>query len=165
MPSWYLVQFKKNSHRIAEKNLNRQEFTTFLPLQDFTSRTGSKFSTYTKPLFPGYMFVSIELETMPWRKINSTLGVSRLICQDGMPRKVPFEIVDKLMSRCDRLGKLLPVTSVEQGDSVSVTSGALANFVATVEAIDSDKRIWILIDIMGQLTKVQVASAQLRHLN
>ena len=162
---WYLIQIKRNSHRIANHNLNQQGFKTFLPLQDLTSRRGSEFSTSTKPLFPGYMFVRIKPDGAPWQKINSTLGVSRLICQDGMPKKVPTEVVSGLISRCDSLGRLLPPTAVHHGDTVEIHSGALANFIATVETIDSRRRIWVLMDIMGQITRVQVASEQVKLMN
>ena len=165
MGHWYLIQFKRNSHRIADRNLNQQGFKTFLPLQDITSRRGSEFLTSTKPLFPGYMFVQIKPDGAPWQKINSTLGVSRLICQDGVPKRVPTEVVSGLISRCDRLGRLLPPTAVQRGDIVEIQSGALANFIATVETIDSNRRIWVLIDLMGQITKVQVASEQVNLLN
>ena len=165
MGNWYFIQFKRNSHRIAERNLNQQGFKTFLPLQDFTRNHGSEFLTISKPLFPGYMFVFIKPDEAPWHKVKSTLGVSRLICQDGVPNRVPTEIVSGLISRCDSFGRLLPPAELQRGDSVEIQSGALANFIATVENIDSDKRIWLLMDIMGQITKVQVASDQLKILN
>ena len=165
MCNWFLVQFKRNSHRIAERNLNQQGFKTFLPLHDFTKRRGSEFLTTAKPLFPGYMFVSIKLDGSPWHKINSTLGVSRLLCQDGMPIRVPTEVVSSLISRCDRFGSLLPPTALQRGDTVEIQSGALANFIGTVETIDSNRRIWVLMDIMGQITRVQVASEQIKLLN
>ena len=162
---WYLVQLKRNSHRIAERNLKQQGFTTFLPMQDFTSKRGSKFSTRIKPLFPGYMFVGVRSDGTPLYKVNSTLGVSRLICQDGIPKRIPTEIVSGLISRCDRFGMLLPPTVLQRGDSVEIQSGALANFIATVEYIDSNSRIWMLMDIMGQITKVQVSLERIKLLN
>ena len=122
MCNWYLIQLKRNSCRIAERNLNQQGFKTFLPLQDLTSRRGSEFSTSTKPLFPGYMFVRIKPDGAPWQKINSTLGVSRLICQDGVPKKVPTEVVSGLISRCDSLGRLIPNIAVQRGDTVEIHS-------------------------------------------
>ena len=161
MDNWYFIQFKRNSHLIAERNLNQQGFKTFLPLQDFTGKRGSRFLRSIKPLFPGYMFVTITADGTPWHKINSTLGVSRLICQDGVPMRVPPEVVYGLLSRCDSDGKLLPPTALERGDYVEIQSGALANFIATVEVIDSHRRIWVLMEIMGQLTKVQVSSEQI----
>ena len=74
MGDWYLIQIKRNSHRIADRNLNQQGFKTFLPLQDLTSRRGSEFSTSTKPLFPGYMFVRTKPDGAP-RKL---MDVSKL---------------------------------------------------------------------------------------
>ena len=165
MDNWYLVQIKRNSHRIADRNLNQQGFETFLPLQVFTNRRGSEFLTTAKPLFPGYMFVRFNSDGALWHKINSTLGVLRLICQDGVPKKVPTEIVSGLISRCDSLGRLLTSINVQRGDTVEINSGALANFIATVETIDSNRRIWVLMEIMGQITKVQVASEQIKLLN
>ena len=84
---WYLLQLKTNCWSIAKRNLNHQGFKTFLPLQSFTSKRGSKFLTREKPLFPGYMFVGIKPDGAPWQKINSTLGVSRLICEGGSQRR------------------------------------------------------------------------------
>ena len=163
--NWYLIQFKRNSHRIAERNLNRQGFKTFLPVQDFTRKRGSMFLTTTKPLFPGYMLVSIKSDGAAWHKINSTQGVSRLICQGGVPKRVPPEVVSALISRCDSLGRLISPTELELGDTVEIQTGALANFIATVETIDSNKRIWVLMDLMGQFSRVQVASEQVKLLS
>ena len=83
----------------------------------------------------------------------------------SVPKKVPTEVVAGLISRCDSLGRLLPPTVVHHGDTVEIHSGALANFIATVETIDSKRRIWVLMDIMGQITRVQVASEQVKLLN
>ena len=53
MDSWYIVQFKRNSHRIAVRNLSQQGFKTFLPLQSSTRQNQAKFLTNIEPLFPG----------------------------------------------------------------------------------------------------------------
>ena len=51
--SWFLAQMKPNSHDIANRNLTRQGFETFLPLQEETRRTRGRFVTRRRPLFPG----------------------------------------------------------------------------------------------------------------
>ena len=78
---------------------------------------------------------------------------------------VPSGVVTGLISRCDSFGRLLPPDALQRGDFVEIQSGILANFIATVETIDSKKRIWLLMDLLGQVTRVQVASDQLRLLN
>ena len=83
---WFLLQYKPSSHHLALRNLHRQGFETFLPMQDITQRHPTKFVQQRRPLFPGYMFVSFALDTAPWRKINSTVGVARLVSFDGQPK-------------------------------------------------------------------------------
>ena len=87
--SWYIVQFKPNSHKIAVRNLQRQGFETFLPTHEVTWRTVVKFETVIRPLFAGYMFVACEPETAPWQQINSTFGVSRMLSFSEGPKPIP----------------------------------------------------------------------------
>ena len=159
---WYVIQLKPNSHRLAERNLRRQEFETFLPMQKITRRKASRFISDLKPLFPGYMFVSVNSELAPWRRINSTIGVSRLVSFEGKPRPLPLQLISGLMLRCDATGTLLPPKSLNAGDSVEMLSGPFANFVATVDTIDPEQRIWVLMDFMGQKTRMQVTADQLQ---
>ena len=157
---WFLIQCKPNSHRIAERNLKRQGFETFLPLAEVTRRKSTKFVNELRPLFPGYMFVTFDPSDAPWRKINSTQGVSRLVSFDGRPKPVPSALTSELQARCDEAGKLLPVTDLEVGAEIKISSGPFSEFVGTVEAIDPDKRVWVLLELMGQKSKVKLESSQ-----
>ena len=160
--SWFLLQYKPNSYRVALRNLHRQGFETFLPMQDITARKSSRFLLLSKPLFPGYMFVAFERDGGSWRQINSTTGVSRLVSFDGQPRELPLDLVSGLMLRCDASGRILPPAQLSTGDKVQVLSGPFANFIATVENIDERHRTWVLIDFMGRGTRMQVQSKQLK---
>jgi transcriptional antiterminator RfaH len=162
MTQWYLIQFKPNSHRLAKRNLQRQGFETFLPLHGVARRTKSRFITDLRPLFPGYMFVGIDKSSTPWSKINSTLGVSRLVTFDGTPKPLPSQLISILMRRCDEEGKILPPAALNPGDNVEILIGPFAHFVATVETIDAQQRAWILMDFMGQSTRIQIAPNQIQ---
>jgi transcriptional antiterminator RfaH len=89
MLNWYLVQLQPNGHKLAKANLERQGFNTFLPLQNVTKSTAQKFMDRTVPLFAGYMFVELEVAQNSWRKVNSTLGVARIVSLGGTPTPVP----------------------------------------------------------------------------
>jgi len=41
-------------------------------------------------------------------------------------------------------------------DPVRLTSGAFAEFVATVEKISPGQRVWVLLDLMGRTARVAV---------
>ena len=162
MTNWHLIQFKPNAHRQAERNLQRQGFETFLPVEEITKRSGSRFTSSLRPLFPGYMFVSAGQDASPWRKINSTIGVSRLVSFGNTHTPLAPGLVAGLMQRCDVEGKLLPADALCVGDSVEVLEGPFTHFVATVEAIDAHQRVWVLMELMGQGAKVQLSPGQIK---
>ena len=92
MNQWYLIQFKPNSHRLAERNLLRQGFETFLPMQKITRRKASRFVSDLKPLFPGYMFVSVTLTWPLGVQSTARLGYQRLVSFEGKPKPLPLQV-------------------------------------------------------------------------
>jgi len=159
---WFLAQHKPNSHRIAERNLTRQGFRTFLPMQEETKRVRGKFATRSRPLFQGYLFVALDPRQGGWRAINATYGITRLVSLGNEPTPVPLDLVSQLMLRCDASGKLLPPRILKPGDQVTLSKGPFSDFVATIETIAPDKRVWVPIEIMGGETRVAVSAGQLR---
>ena len=152
---WFLLQFKSNSHHKAVKNLNQQGFETFLPMYDLTVSVNSRFRNITKPLFSGYMFVAFDKTNSQWNMINNTYGVSRLVTFNSTLRSVPAKLINSLRNRCDVSGKLLSAEKLSIGDQVKILNGPFTNFVATVETLEADQRIWILLDLMGRKTKIK----------
>ena len=162
---WFILQFKSNSHHLAAKNLNRQGFETFLPLHETTSRRLSRFINTSKPLFPGYMFIKFDRAESQWHKINNTYGVSRLITFNSLLKSIPTKFVDSLMKRYDSSGKLIPIQKLKEGDRVKILKGPFADFIASVENYESEQRIWVLMDLMGRTTKIQIPSEALNLSN
>jgi transcriptional antiterminator RfaH len=160
--TWFVAQLKPNSHNIASRNLLRQGFKTFLPMEETTTKARGKFITATRPLFPGYCFVALDIALGGWRQINSTYGVSRLLSFGATPASVPRGMVESLMLRCDDTGKILPPEDLKPGDRVTLSKGPFASFIGTIERIAPDRRVWLLMDIIGGQTKVTTHADHLR---
>ena len=156
LKNWFLLQFKPNAHKLAERNLHRQGFETFLPLQEITDRKKTSFINNLKPLFPGYMFVAFDIQDAPWRKINNTKGVSKLVSFNDYPEPVPIDLISGLILRCNESGKILPPKQLNKGDEVQLLNGPFANFITTVEEIDAQQRVWVLMKFMGRSTRISV---------
>ena len=163
--TWFLAQFKPNSHNVAARNLARQGFRIFLPMQEETRRARGRFVIQMRPLFPGYLFVALDMAQGGWRAVNSTYGITRLVSFGSQPTPVPRDLVSQLMRRCDRDGKLLPPRQLKPGDEVTVTNGPFTDFVARIERIAPDRRIYVLMELMGAETRVAVSAKQLRQVN
>ena len=72
--SWFLAQLKPNCANIADKNLKRQGFQTFLPMEEETRQRNGKFVTAMRPLFPGYIFVTFDVATVlgcHWMRLST----------------------------------------------------------------------------------------------
>jgi transcriptional antiterminator RfaH len=160
---WFLAQVKPNSHAIAARNLARQGFATFLPMQEETRRHRGKFLTQMRPLFAGYIFVALDMRQGAWRAVNSTSGITRLVSLGSAPTPVPRDLVCKLMGRCDQDGRLVPQKPLSPGDEVMLTRGPFMDFVARIERMAPDERVHVLMDLMGAQTRLVVRAQHLRQ--
>ena len=159
---WYLVQVKPNGYRLAERNLLRQGFACFQPLVRATERRGAQFRPVSRPLFPGYLFVAFDPTRAPWRKINSTAGVSRLLSLGNVPQEVPRGLVANLRARVDAEGQVILADNVEVGDRVKIQSGPFAGFLGEVARLAPEARAHLLVDLMGRQARVTAQLAELR---
>ncbi len=161
---WYLVQLRPNGRLMAGRNLVRQGFSVFCPTCPVTRKRGPKFVKSWQPLFSGYLFLGFDPNTAPWRAINSTYGVSRLVSFGGeAPKAVPNALIDGLRRRCDDAGHMLPPERLEPGDKVRILSGAFADFVTTIDAVGGNQRVWVLLDLLGSKTRVSLDCAILQR--
>lgn len=140
----------------------RQEFGCFLPMETATSVKSGRFVSKQSPLFPGYVFCSFNLLDHRWPQINATLGVKRLIYSGNAPAKVPTDLVTEIRARCDIDGCLLPAEDWKKGDKVKVTLGPFTDFPAEILQVEANKRVWVLLEIMGSLQKVRMESSRIR---
>ena len=154
---WYVAQLKPNSFAKAEANLRRQSFETFMPVHEVSVRHARQMREVRRPIFPGYIFVKFGAERADWRKINSTLGVARLVCTEKMtPSPVPEALMAGLMVRCDKRHVLLPVNDLAIGEQVKMVSGSFAEFIGEIETFVGDDCVRLLFEFMGQATRVDV---------
>ncbi|MDC0954963.1 transcriptional activator RfaH [Alphaproteobacteria bacterium] len=162
---WYVAQCKPNATHIAVRNLNNQGFASFLPLQEGTKRKGKGFQRQIRPLFPGYLFVQLDASEGPWRKINSTRGIARLVRFGAELCVVPGAIIAGLKARCNEMGIIQDAGALSVGDRAQVTHGPFSGFLATIINVEASARIYILLDIMGQSTTVSIDAAALAPLD
>jgi transcriptional antiterminator RfaH len=152
---WLLAQAKPNMLPRAHRHLENQGFRVFVPQIQTTNRVNGQFRDKRAPLFPGYLFVQVDPETGPWRKINSTYGVSRLVSfTSNRPAIVPSDLITDLRSRFSAELDLPPEDRLDPGIEVEVIKGPFAGLTARIAESAPNDRIWLLLDIMGRETRV-----------
>lgn len=163
--NWFVAQLKPQGLRLAVQNLDRQGFVHFCPKRLETTIKRAKPVVTEKPLFPGYVFVQFDPNGAGWTSINSTRGISRLIITDiRKPTPLPDTFMSGLMARCDALGVVTAPADLEVGDTIRVLSGPFADAVAKIEEFTDGERLQILMDLMGQKTRVSVSKNRVERL-
>jgi len=153
---WFVVQTQVNGEAKAAQNLKQQGYDVYLPRYLKRRRHARKVDFTAKPLFPRYMFVAIDMATQRWRSIQSTFGVSRLVCNGDEPSAVPEGVVDALKQREDEKGfvrmDLKPSFAV--GDKVRVLAGAFMDNAGLFHGMADHDRVSILLDMLGRKVRV-----------
>ncbi len=161
--SWFLVQVKPNGYNLAARNLSRQGFELFAPREAVTRRVGVRFVTRREAMFPGYLFVAFDPASGAWHSVNSTYGVARLVSFTAQaPAPVPDALVAALQARCEVASDMLMARAFVPGEAVAFKAGPFADIVGKIERVLPDRRVQILIEIMGQVGRVSAEPSTLR---
>jgi transcriptional antiterminator RfaH len=153
---WYVVQTQPNAEQRAISNLARQGFVTYLPRYLKRRRHARKTEVVSAPLFPRYVFVAIDMAARQWRSIQSTFGVSRLVCNGESPAAVSGWVVDQLKGREDASGyvQLLPTAKFAHGDKVRIVEGVFNECLGLFEDMTDRERVVVLLDLLGRKVRV-----------
>jgi transcriptional antiterminator RfaH len=154
---WYLVHAQTGREIIAQTNLRRQGFRTFLPSGLRTVRHARRLRTTQSAYFPGYLFVSLDLATQTWRPINGTLGVVRLFVTDARPTPVPVGVVEQLIALASPRGLLNLAPTLAPGDPVKLIAGPFADTLGVVQGLSGPDRVRVLLAIMNGEIVVDVS--------
>ena len=58
--NWYAVYTKSRQERIAQENLERQSFETYLPLMVLSRKRRGEWVETVEPIFSRYLFIRLE---------------------------------------------------------------------------------------------------------
>ena len=158
MNRWYVAHTHPRSEMKALAHLRRQGFFAYLPQYLKRRRHARRTEAVRAPLFPGYLFVRMDIDRMLWRAIRSTVGIRHLICNGESPVAVPEGVVEDIRAREDETG-VVPVREpapFQPGESVHVTRGVLRDQVGLFECASDEERVVVLLTLLGRQLRVRL---------
>jgi transcriptional antiterminator RfaH len=155
-PRWYVVQAQPHGESKAVWHLGRQGFDTYLPRYEKRRRHARRVETVAAPLFPRYLFVAVDMAAQRWRSIQSTIGVSRLVCNGDDPAAVAEGVVDGLRRREDDRGfvRLDRRPRFAVGDQVRIVDGIFSSCLGLFDGVSDGERVAVLLDLLGRKIRV-----------
>lgn len=162
-PRWYVVHTQPRGETRAAMHLAQQGFDVYLPRYMKRRRHARRVEMVAAPLFPRYLFVALDTGLQRWRAVQSTMGVSYLVCNGDEPTALSPEIIQQIKARENEHGLIcLDVQPrFTQGDKVRVLDGALAACLGLFEENADRNRVSILLDLLGRKVRVLLNSEQL----
>ena len=152
---WLIIQIKPNCYNIANRNLERQGFETFVPKMRVTIKTNNKFLTKETYVFPGYIFVYFNPNEPFWKKINNTYGVLRVLTFNKKPEEISNDMILQIKNRYNLKKFESKSENLEKGDFIKMYTGPFADFFAKVESIEKNNRIWFLLEYEGKMQRLK----------
>jgi transcription elongation factor/antiterminator RfaH len=154
---WYAVHAQPHREARAQVQLANQGFVTYLPKRLKTVRHARKLATINAPFFPRYLFVSLDLSIHPWRRVNNTFGVSTLVMAGDRPHPVPHGVVEAMIASTKENGILSFEQTLQVGGTVRLLAGPFAEQLGTLERLDDNGRVRVLLNILGGQVPVRIA--------
>jgi transcriptional antiterminator RfaH len=153
---WYVVQTHGHAEPKAFAHLARQGFTAYLPRYLKRRRHARRIETVAAPLFPRYLFVTVDIMCQRWRSIHSTIGVARLVCNGDNPVPVADKVIESLRAREDEQGfvTLRQRPRFAVGEKVRVLDGVFADCFGLFDGMKDSDRVAVLLDLLGRKVRL-----------
>lgn len=167
MKHWYVVHSKPRQEAEALRQLERQNYTVYLPMCHRNKRQRHALVRVNEPMFARYLFIQLNPFDDNWAPIRSTRGVQTLLRFAGVPARVPDALIACLRVREQQETDGAQAISASHADhfkagqAVRLLDGPLQGYNALFEAASGQDRAYVLLSLLGESTRVQVRAAHL----
>jgi transcription antitermination factor NusG len=153
---WFVARVLAHQETRAQFNLQRLGFRSFAPRLRRTVRHARTLRETLRPIFPGYIFVIIDLSKHRWRSVNGTFGIASLIMGAEQPMPVPTGVVETLVASCENGAAIRLDDGLAVGQTVRILSGPFAEVLCRLAHLDDRGRARVLLEIMGMEVATQL---------
>ena len=167
---WYAIQTYSGSEHSVKKaieNLIRQNKAEdrlkdiVVPTEDVFEIKDKKRKTIQKSIYPGYVFVNVDLDTELWHSIQSLPRVGRFIGESKKPTPLNESDINNILDKIRNRPAPRPKVSFVSGEVVNITDGPFANFTGVVENYDMEnKKLTLNVSIFGRNTPIEINDSQ-----
>jgi transcriptional antiterminator RfaH len=152
MAFWCAAQLQPQRDGLALHCLAAAGYQVYAPRLRERRTVHGRAVVRTPLLFPGYLFVLIELQ---WHAARWAPGVVRLVLNNGTPAAVPDGVINMLRKReRDGLIELPRPPKFRPGDRLRVLHGPFAGHIGLYAGMKPRERVEVLLAILGGAQRV-----------
>jgi len=162
--SWYCLRSKPNKEEFLCSQLVASEIETFYPR--LWVKPVNPRSKKIRPYFPGYMFVSVDLDeigtnTLQWMPV--ALG---LVFYGSEPAPVQDELINAIRNRVEAVNAAGSewLAGLKAGDGVRIEAGPFAGYEAIFDVrLPGSERVRVLLTLLDdQQVKLELPAMHIQ---
>ena len=163
---WYTIHvyssMEKSVKKALEERIARSELRdsfgqALLPVERVQEVRNGRKHTSERRMYPGYVFIEMEMNDATWHLVNSTPRVIEFLGNNN-PVVLSNAEVESIMSLMESgTEKPKPKIEFEVGEEIRVKTGPFKDFNGRIEAVDYDKsRLQVYVSIFSRETLVDL---------
>lgn len=174
---WFAVMTNPRAEAKADMELRRNGFRTFYPFDRFRrrrTRPGTRkvvAEWVERPHFNRYIFVKVPRHRSIY-EVNETNGVSTVVYLGEKPLRIPDDVMDELMARCDDRGVIVEIDELANEGRARMAPGTPVRFadnspfagLMSQVSVDSGKSIRVWLEILGGEREVAVSPSMVAEI-
>jgi transcription antitermination factor NusG len=158
-PHWYAAYTSANHEKRVAEQLSARAVEHFLPSYTSVRRWKDRRVTLQLPLFPGYVFVRMELRNR--LQVLQIPGVARLVGFGGMPTPLPQEEIESLRAGLASGVCAEPHPYLNVGRRARIKQGPLAGLEGILLRWKGNWRVVLSLDLIQRSVAVDVDASAL----
>jgi transcription antitermination factor NusG len=159
LPRWYAVQTCANHEKRVLEQLGHREIDAYLPRYASVRRWKDRRVRLELPLFPGYVFVHLELRDQ--LRVLQTPSVVRLVGFGGQPAPLPDQDIEALRGGLAAVARIQPHPYLKIGQRVRVTTGALRGLEGILVRKKNVTRLVVSLHLIMRSVAVEIDTIDL----
>jgi len=152
--SWYALYTCAQHEKRVASELESREVTNFLPVYRSLRRWKDRRVELDLPLFPGYLFVHLELNDR--LRVLQVPGVVRIVGFNGQPQPVAEYEITALRNTVGALMRIEPFPYLTTGCRVRIRQGPLAGIEGILLRKKKQCRLVLSLNLIASSVAVEI---------
>lgn len=168
---WYAIQTYSGSEQSVEKSVKslldsaKIDCRIVVPTEDVFEYKNGKKIIKKRSIYPGYVFIQVDLTTSIWHMIQRLPKVSKFIGEDKKPTPLSQEDVNSILEKVEKRSDPKPKIFFGKGEIVRIINGPFVNFTAVVEEYDVEhEKLKLNVSIFGRNTPIEILYSQVEKI-
>jgi transcriptional antiterminator NusG len=169
---WFVIHTLSGQEQKVKESIEKRVKTdemqdyikeVLVPMEKVVEVRNQKKTVSSRKLWPGYVFVDMELLDennrvieKPWYFIKETQGVIGFLSEPPVP--TPTDEVEQIKAQISASEETeKPKVNFEAGETIKINNGPFLNFSGVIEEIDPERgKLKVTVNIFGRNTPVEL---------